>query len=65
MTIIENDPNRISKVAETDASGASARVEAEAAAPDIDDPFNDPEVLRRVGKVISEAVRKPQKIGSR
>ena len=65
MTIIENDPSRISKIAETDAPGASARTQGDAAAPDIDDPFNDPEVCRRVGKVISEAVRRPQEIGSR
>ena len=65
MTLIESDPSRIAKIAETDASGASARIEGEAAAPGIDDLINDPEVLRRVGKVISEAARKPQKIESR
>jgi hypothetical protein len=65
MTIVKNDPSRIAKIAETDAPGASARARRDAAAPDIDDPFNDPEVCRRVGKMISEAVRRPQEIKTR
>jgi len=64
MIIIENNPSRIFKIAGTAAPDASTWTQEDAAALRVEELFNDPEVCRRVGMVISEAARRQQQVGS-
>ena len=64
MIIIENDPNRIFIMAGEAVPACSTLTPEQAAAPHIDDLFNDPDVCRRVGRLISEAPRRQQQDGS-
>jgi hypothetical protein len=64
MIIIENDPSRIFKIAGTAAPDASTRTQEDAAALRVEALFNDLDVCRRVGTLISEAARRQQQVGS-